>query len=154
MVFKRVPDDFIKIDGETYEVTNSCNQDHFACKECFLGIMQHIELGMEDDYLTPESLASWKKDIVNKLKDFEKKYMKHAKGTNPSLAKIQEQGMQPVVDLYNACVNLDNFHKLSRSRAFPPFRKKALTEKMVHHLTIVCQILRVYPNPETKLLLD
>ena len=26
---------------------------------------------MEDDYLTPESLASWKKDCINKLKDFE-----------------------------------------------------------------------------------
>ena len=60
--------------------------------------------------------------------------------------------MQPVVDLYNACVNLDNFHKLSRTRSFPEFRKKALTEKFVHHLTAVCQILRVYPGPDGKLL--
>ena len=35
--------------------------------------------------------------------------------------------MQPVVDLYNAAVNLDNFNILSRKRAFPDFRKKALT---------------------------
>lgn len=152
MVFKRVQEDFIKIDGETYEVTNSANQDHFGCKETFLGFMQHVEFGMDDDNIQPDSLASWKKDAVNKLKDFEKKYVKHAKQTNPPLAKIQETGMQPVVDFYNACVNLDNFHKLSRTRSFPPFRKKALTEKFVEHMTNVCQILRVYPNPEGKLL--
>lgn len=88
MVFKRVQEDFIKIDGETYEVTNSANQDHFGCKETFLGFMQHVEFGMDDDNIQPDSLASWKKDAVNKLKDFEKKYVKHAKQTNPSLAKI------------------------------------------------------------------
>ena len=88
MVFKRVQEDFIKIDGETYEVTNSANQDHFGCKETFLGFMQHLEIGLDDDALSIDSLPSFKKDCVNKLKDFEKKYVKHAKSTNPILAKI------------------------------------------------------------------
>lgn len=152
MIFLKVPDDFIKIDGNTYEVPTSVNFDHFDCKEKFYNIIQHIEMGMDDDYIQVDTLASWKKDLVNKLKDFEKKYVKHAKTTNPILAKIHLEAMQPVVDLYNACVNLDNFHKLSRTRSFPEFRKKALTEKFVHHLTFVCQILRVYANPEKKTL--
>mmetsp|Transcript_46190 Transcript_46190/g.61151 ORF Transcript_46190/g.61151 Transcript_46190/m.61151 type:complete len:529 (+) Transcript_46190:35-1621(+) len=152
MVFKRVQDDFIKIDGVTYEVVNSVNQDHFDCKEKFLNIFFHIEQGMDDDYLQVDTLAGWKKDLINKLKDFEKKYVKHAKSTNPILSKIHLDSMQPVVDLYNACVNLDNFHKLSKTRSFPEFRKKALTEKFVQHLTIVCEILKCYPNPEGKML--
>lgn len=56
--------------------------------------------------------------------------------------------MQPVVNLYNATVNLDNFYKLSRTRKFPEFRKKALTEKFVHVMTEVCKVLKVYPNSE------
>ena len=43
MVFKRVPEDEIKIDGVTYEVTNSANTDHFNCKGSFLDIMLHID---------------------------------------------------------------------------------------------------------------
>ena len=43
MVFKRVPEDEIKIDGQTYEVTNSCNTDHFNCKSSFLEICMHLE---------------------------------------------------------------------------------------------------------------
>ena len=149
MVFKRLQADFIQIDGVTYEVTNSANQDHFDCKEKFLNIIFHIE--QQFDELDADTFPSWKKELINKLKEFEKRYVKHARTTNPALAKIHTEAMQPVVDLYTACVNLDNFHRLRvKGREFPEFRKKALTEKFVHHLKIVCDILKVYPDPNQK----
>ena len=88
MIFKRVTTEFIVIDGNQYEVSNSVNLDHWDCKEKFLGLITKIEEGIEDEPFTPDNLASWKKDFVNKLKDFEKKYIRHAKQTNPTLAKI------------------------------------------------------------------
>ena len=60
--------------------------------------------------------------------------------------EIQVKAMQPVVDLYNACVNLDNFHILSKKRPFPEFRKKALDAKFVETMTAVCEIIRKYKN--------
>jgi len=79
MIFKRVTTEFIVIDGHQYEVSNSVNLDHWDCKEKFLGLITKIEEGIEDEPFTPDNLASWKKDFVNKLKDFEKKYIRHAK---------------------------------------------------------------------------
>lgn len=86
---------------------------------------------IEDDYLQVDTLAGWKKDVISKLKDFEKKYVKHAKTANKDFVAIIEHSMKPVVDVYTACFNLDNFHKLDKKRNFPEFRKKALTEKFV-----------------------
>jgi len=39
MVFRRLTDDFIVIDGERHEVPASINFDHFDCKEKFLNII-------------------------------------------------------------------------------------------------------------------
>lgn len=156
MVFKRLQVEYIEIDGVTYEVANSWNQDHFDCKEKFLNLMFVIEQYYDDDALTPDSLGSFKKDLISKLKDFEKKYVKHAKATNPSLADIHKKAMQPVTDLMEASVNLQNFRTLSKdpNREFPDFRKKALVEKFIEHLSNVCRILTAFPNPEQKTLCE
>ena len=60
--------------------------------------------------------------------------------------------MQPALDLTEASVNLQNFRKLSKTRDFPDFRKKALTEKFILHLSYVCRILKAFPNPDKKTL--
>ena len=90
MVFVRLVGgiDEIEIDGIKYEVPNNINSDHFDCKEKFLNIIRHIQQGYDDDYLQPDTLAPWKKELLSKLKDFEKKYVKHAKSTNPYLADL------------------------------------------------------------------
>ena len=106
MVFSRVQEDFIVIDGVTYEVTNSANNDHFACKESFMNIMMLLEQYYDGDELTPDNLAAFKKELTGKLKEFERKYVKHVKTTNPLLAAIHTKAMQPVVDLMEASVNL------------------------------------------------
>ena len=106
MVFKRLQEDFIVIDGVSYEVTNSANQDHFACKETFMSVFQHLEQYYDGEELSPDNLAAFKKEVIGKLKDFERKYVKHVKTTNGLLAGIHSKSMQPVVDLMEASVNL------------------------------------------------
>ena len=153
MVFKRVPEDEIKIDGVSYEVTNSANTDHFNCKASFLEIMLHLDQFYDPDGgLEPDNLASFKKDMTNKLKDFERKYQKHVKTTNPLLADIHKKAMQPTVDLCESSFNLQNFRVLNEKRPFPEFRKKALTEKFIEYLTAVCKILNAFPYAEGKTL--
>ena len=112
MVFRNLREDFIDIDGVRFEVTPSWNSDHFACKETFLNLMRHIESGYDDEYLSPDTLGGFKKELIGKLKDFDKKYVKHVKGTNPALASIHTKAMQPVLDLMESSVNLQNFRNL------------------------------------------
>ena len=152
MIFKRVPEDSITIDGVSYEVTNSANTDHVNCKDSFLELTRHLEQYYDDGGLEPDNLASFKKDMTNKLKDFERKYQKHSKGTNPLLADIHKKAMQPTVDLCEASFNLQNFRILNEKRPFPEFRKKALTEKFIEYLTAVCKILNAFPYAEGKTL--
>jgi len=90
--------------------------------------------------------------LVSKLKDFEKKYVKHCKTTNPLLAAIQHKAMQPVVDLMESSTNLYNFRILAKKREIPDFRKKALVEKFIEHLSKVCKILEAFKNKEDKTL--
>lgn len=111
-----------------------------------------MEAYYDDDALNADSLAGFKKELIGTLKDFERKYVKHAKATNPVLAKIHEIAMKPVIDLTEASFNLMNFRKLSITREFPEFRKKALTEKFIEHLSGVCKIIKAFPNPEGKTL--
>lgn len=111
-MFKRCQVEWIEIDGIKYEVTNSANQDHFDCKSKLLEIFQTIEMNLEEGQLNPDNLQSFKKEITGKLKDFEKKYVKHAKTTNPELASIHSRAMQPTVNLMESNLNLDNFNRL------------------------------------------
>ena len=154
MCFKRVQDDWIEIDGIKYEVTNSWNQDHFDCKEKFLNIIAHLEQFYDDggENLTSETLGGFKKDMMTKLKDFEKKYVKHCKATNPSLSDIHKKAMQPVTDLMEASVNLQNFRVLAAKREYPEFRKKALVDKFIEYSSVVCKIVKGFPNSEKKTL--
>ena len=118
-----------------------------------MNIIRHLETGYDDpENLTPDNLSSFKKELISKLKDFEKKYVKHVKTTNPALADIHKKAMQPVTDLTEASVNLQNFRTLSQKREFPEFRKKALTEKFIEFLTGVCRILKAFPNADGKTL--
>ena len=41
-------------------------------------------------------------------------------------------------------VNLHNFKKLNPVKQFPDFRRKAITEKFIEHLTKVCDILKAF----------
>lgn len=153
MVFKRCQVEWIEIDGIKYEVTNSANQDHFDCKAKLLEIFQTIELALDDNNLSRDNFMPFKKELIGKLKDFEKKYVKHCKSTNPELASIHQKAMLPLVNLMESNLNLDNFRRLQNKQGpLPEFRKKALTERFIEHMTKVCDILKAFANKEGKTL--
>jgi hypothetical protein len=60
--------------------------------------------------------------------------------------------MQPITDLMEASVNLQNFRILDAQKPFPEFRKEVLTEKFTEHLTKVCDILKGFLNADAKTL--
>ena len=121
-----------------------------------MNIIRHLEQGYDDfpENLTQDNLSSWKKELISKLKDFEKKYVKHAKSTNPALAEIHATAMKPVVELMDSAVNLDNFNIIAAKKPdkFPDFRRKALEAKFVENLTAVCKIIKGFANTEGKTL--
>ena len=71
-----------------------------------MNIMQHLEQYYDGDELNPDNLAAFKKELTSKLKEYERKYVRHVKTTNGLLASIHTKAMQPVLDLMEASVNL------------------------------------------------
>lgn len=156
MIFRRLQTDIMEIDGNQYEVTNSANTDHFNCKEQFLNIIMKIEEGFDEDTpLSWETFGSWKKELMSMLKDFDKKYVKHSKTVNPQLVDIHKKAGQPLQDFAEASYNLQNYHtQVSKGHSYPEFRKKALYDKFIEHMTGICKIFKAFANPDTKLTLD
>ena len=77
----------ITIDGKTYDISNAAMFDHFKCKEVICGIWMHTESEKLAE-LDKGTYQAWRKELVSKLKDWDKHYVKHAKSTNPELALI------------------------------------------------------------------
>ena len=75
----------IKIDGFPHPMNVSVDTDHYNCKGSFLELTQQL---LNFDDVEVDSFASWKKDLIAKLKDFEKKYIKHAKAPHKELKEI------------------------------------------------------------------
>lgn len=109
-----------------------------------------FEQTLQSDEWNSDTFASWKKDLISKLKEFDKKYVKHAKQTNPGLADIHKKAMFPIVELTNSGYNLKNFRKLDQGGKMPDFRKKALTEKFINDLTAICTTLTLYAPIDPK----
>ena len=76
MFFKRCDENYIDIDGERHFVSNGANQDHGHCKQLVCEIIEMLRPGTIDG-LEFESYAGWLKDLKSKLKEWDKKYLKH-----------------------------------------------------------------------------
>ena len=59
--------------------------------------------------LDPDTYATWRKELVNILKDWEKKYHKHAKTVNPEMNAIHMSCMRPLCNLMDSNFNFYNF---------------------------------------------
>ena len=93
-----------------------------------------------------DNYLQWRKELVTKLKDWEKKYHKHAKTVNPEMNAIHMGCMKPLCNLMDSNRDLYNFKELERKgkESLPAFRAIALEEKYIEHFTKICEILSVY----------
>jgi len=90
MFFRRC--EVLEIDGKSYVFSNSAMLDHYKCKEIIVGIWDHCK----DDFfkeLTKDNYQSWRKELLGKLKEWDKAYIKHMRGTNPELSQIHSTAM-------------------------------------------------------------
>ena len=137
----------VEIDGTYYEVSNGAMVDHFTCKEAIVDLRNYIDPETREMSLTPDTMNSWKKDLVKMLKEWDKCYVKHAKSTYPELIKIIEQAMQPLTYLCKANQDFHNLEVMLASQKYkglepPEFRHKALEEEFVISMTGVCEIMK------------
>lgn len=153
MFFKRT--EILEIDGKQYMFGNAAINDHFKCKELIVSIWEHLK----DDFfkdLDKDKFTGWRKELLNKLKDWDKAYLKHMKSTNPELKDIHTTAMLPLVNLMESNFNFYNFLRMKRSSHpdLPEFRHKALEERYIEHFTKICDILAAFPSLDEKKLED
>jgi hypothetical protein len=75
---------------------------------------------------------NYKTDVVKIMKEWDKKYMKHAKSTNPDLAAIQKEVALPLTNLFESNFHFFNIHQLIKKGIMvPDFRLAALEAKFV-----------------------
>ena len=74
-------------------------------------LWDHIKRDMTVN-LDKNTFTGWRKELISKLKEWDKYYMKHQKTTNPELALIHSSALQPLVNLMDSSFNYYNFKLL------------------------------------------
>lgn len=147
MFFKR--EETMTIDGKNYTVSPAAHFDHYKCKEVICGIFMHISKDQTEN-LDKTNYLGWKKDLVSKLKEWDKYYVKHGKNINPELSAIHTSALHPLINLMESNNNYYNFNQLLKTDPeLPEFRFKALEDKYIEHMTKICDILTAYPIKAT-----
>ena len=98
-----------------------------------------------DMELDPETMVSWKKELIKFCKEWDKLYVKHAKSVYPEINAIHMAAMKPLTQLIEAN---SNFHKLEimikEKKQVPEFRRIALESEFCKFLTGVCDIFKEF----------
>jgi hypothetical protein len=103
-----------------------------------------IEVGMMEMQVTPDTYVTWKKDLIKKLKEFDKMYGTHVKTTHVELNTMHTTAMQPLTNLLESNLNFHYLEVIAKKKDVPNFRIQALEDKFEGHLTRVCEIFRDY----------
>ena len=145
MFWKRTGDETFTQNGVKYIISNAANQDTYACRGLIYEIWQLLSADRIEE-LNFDNYLQWRKELVAKLKDWEKKYHKHAKTINPEMNDIHMRCMRPLCDMMESNFNLYNFKELQKKKKeeLPEFRGLALEEKYILHFTKLCDILKEY----------
>jgi hypothetical protein len=102
----------ISIDGVGYEISNASQVEIWNCKTAINDIYNALDPSMFDMNITVENYLPWKKELVAKLKAFDKLYTKHIKSGYVEMNTIHTTAMQPLTDLLEANINLHFFEEL------------------------------------------
>lgn len=143
MFFAKV--ETIKIDGTLYEISNGAQVEMWTCKSAIVDIYNELDSFNLESKMEVSQYQMFKKDIIKKLKEWDKVYMKHIKGSYSEMSQIHAQAMKPLTLLIDS--NL-NYHKLENMKQdeVPEFRRTALEEQFCKYFTGVCEIFKDFGN--------
>lgn len=140
--FERPPELTFKIDGVTYEIGNQTKVDFWNHKENLYFLIEDLKVYHDSGMMNHETFANMKKEVMKKMKQFDKNYTKHKSKTYKELNEIIQRAFQPLVNVLNA--NLE-FHKLEqlmlKDSEIPMFRHKALEHEFCQHMEKMLTIL-------------
>ena len=137
MFFEKV--EFTTIDGTMYPLSNDAQVELWNCKTAIVDIFNKLDPDtIEMDGRGPDTLASWKKEFVKMLKEWDKLYVKHSskKGTYEEMNTLHMSAMKPLTELIEANKNFHHLELMIYARKkkgdnlpIPQFRYNALEEK-------------------------
>lgn len=138
-------DEKIPVDGVTYEITKAASRDSWNSKEKVLEMMAMFK---SVDDLSDENFMDEKKKLINKLKDFDKDYIRHMKKTHPEISEIIiEPAIGPLMNLLESNYNFHKLEELIKKKLdIPDFRFHALEDRFCEHLEIICTVLKEHGN--------
>ena len=113
MFWKRTGDDTFTQNGIKYIISNNANNDTYACRGTVCNLWNHMSPDIVGE-LDMDNYTTWRKELVNILKDWEKKYHKHAKQVNPEMNAIHMGCMRPLCNLMDSNFNFYNFKQLMK----------------------------------------
>ncbi len=142
MYFEKVEKKFI--DGTTYEISNGSQVEIWNCKTAINEIYVALDPSMFDMSITVENYISFKKELIQKLKAFDKLYTKHMKSAYIEMNNIHTQAMKPLSELLESNRNLHFLEELMKKKEVPKFRFEALEDKFIGHMTKICEIFATY----------
>ena len=131
------------LDGVMYEITNGTQVEIWNCKQQIVDIYTYVEPDMMNMQLNADTYTSWKKELIKYLKDFDKLYVKHIKSGFVEMNVIHTSAMKPLLDMMSSNYNLNNLEQLEKKNPdLPSFRRMALQDKFIQHMTRICEIFR------------
>lgn len=142
------------IDGTTFTVTNDTKVHIWNSKQAIANIEIHLDPEMFETTLTPESLNTWRKDLIKLLKDFDKLYVQHIKPSTKSkqyshdeMAGYHKTAMTPLVELMDSNWNFKKHEiMMEKDKSLPVFRFNALEERFVVDFTNFNNVIKQYGN--------
>lgn len=149
--------------GLKYVVSANANNNHRQCRDLLIReIFDKITVDELTSQWTPEDYLAKKKELVTKLKEWDKKYIAHAKTVNPELNTIHTAAMAPLVAFMKSNKDFHNFNVLLQAEKskgdvplgerLPEFLFEALEKEFVKDFMEICRIISNYPHK--KLLSD
>lgn len=132
------------IDGTTYEISNGSQVEIWNCKTAINDIYVTLDPSMFDMSITVENYVTFKKELIQKLKAFDKLYTKHIKSAYVEMNAIHTQAMKPLSELLESNRNFHFIEEQMKKKEVPKFRFEALEEKFIIHMTKVCEIFTTY----------
>lgn len=131
--------EFVIIDGNRYDLSNAVLVDTFNCKSAMVDIYNYLDGETVEMNRTPENLATWKKEFIKILKEWDKAYVKHIKISYPEMSAHHAKAMLPLTQLIESNLNFYKLEKMIENKeVIPEFRYEALEEEFCKFFTGVC----------------